>query len=162
MFRPLTTRVWRAVFEGEAHKLLNPASGRYGRWHYDHQPALYCSDTPDGCRVRIKSFAKETDASRVLLPINVTADRIVDLGCPTTRVALQTSLDDIHAFWKDSLTEGQISPTWALSDRLRALGAQGILSPSRSRPELTHVTLFTWNSEGGASVQASQEQPIPF
>lgn len=77
MFRPLTTRVWRAVFEGEVHKLLNPASGRYGH-------------------------------------------------------------------------------------HLRALGAQGTLSPSRSRPELTHVTLFIWNSEGGASVQTPQEQPIPF
>jgi RES domain-containing protein len=162
VFRPLTGRFWRAVFVGEEDYLLKPARGRFGRWHYEGQPALYCSDDPEGCRVSINSFAKPNDPERRLFPIEVSADRIVDLCDETTRGSLGVSLSDIHAFWNEYLANGQVSPTWVISDQLRDLGAQGLLSPSRSKPHLTHLTLFSWNAPGCASVKARLEQSIPF
>lgn len=162
MFKPLTGRFWRAVFEGNEDYLLEPARGRFGRWHYDAQPALYCSDTPDGCRVSINSFARSSDPPRVLYPIDVSADRIVDLRMKDTRLSLSTTLPDIHAFWTDYLEKGTVSPTWELSDRLRDLGAQGLLSPSRSKSELTHLTLFNWNTPTGATAAVRSERSIAF
>ena len=142
IFTPLIGRYWRAVFEGYEDYLLKPARGRFGRWHYDDQSALYCSDAPDGCRVSINSFAKADDPERILYPLYVHADRIVDLRSLEARTAFETDLPCIHAFWNDYLARDETSPTWHLSDRMRDAGAQGILAPSRSRPDLTHLTLL--------------------
>ena len=162
IFTPLTGRFWRAVFEGDEDHLIKPARGRCGRWHYDGQPAIYCSDVPDGCRVSINSFATAEDPKWIIYPVDVQADRIVDLREPEARKVFNTDLPSIHAFWNDYLARGETSPTWILSDRLRDAGAQGILAPSRSRPELTHLTLFDWNTENGALAEAQREQGISF
>ena len=43
--------------------------------------------------------------------------------------------------WQD-LRESGPSPTWAISDQLRAEGWQAMLYSSRSRPDLTHIVIF--------------------
>lgn len=161
-FAPLSGRFWRAIFEGDDAQLLKPAGAPAGRWHHNGQTALYCSMQPDACRVSINLFATADDPRRMIHLIEVTVDRIVDLRIPQIRDDLNTSLSDIHADWKEERTSGQPAATWLLSDRLRKLGAQGILSPSRSRPDLTHLTLFDWNSDTGASVKTTKEQPLSF
>jgi hypothetical protein len=48
---------------------------------------------------------------------------------------------ELGIVWQD-LRESGPSPTWAISDRLRAEGWQAMLYSSRSRPDLTHIVVF--------------------
>ncbi|WP_368074223.1 hypothetical protein [Curtobacterium sp. SGAir0471] len=36
--------------------------------------------------------------------------------------------------------------SWLVRDRLVALGADGLIDPSRKRPGLWHLVLFRWNT----------------
>lgn len=159
--RPLAGRFWRAGFIAHEADLLTPARAPEGRWHHGGQRALYLSGSPEGCQVALKVYLRESDGARAIYPLEVRADRVIDLRCAETRASLGTSLDEMHAFWADLLTQGRHSPTWSLGDRLRDMGAEGILTPSRSRPDLTHLTLFSWNAPQGPSVRR-EGAPLPW
>lgn len=150
--RPLAGRFWRSTFVETAHSLTQPASAPNGRWHHGGQTALYLSGSPEGCTVALKVYLRQDDLPRGIFPLDVIAQRIVDLRDARVRDAFEVSLTDIHAFWNDYVQAGETSPTWELSDQLRGLGVEGILSPSRSRPDLTHLTLFNWNTPDGPTV----------
>ena len=161
LLRPLTGRFWRAGFIAHEADLLTPARAPEGRWHHGGQQALYLSGSPEGCQVALKVYLRQDDGPRGIYPLDVSARRIADLRCPEARTSLGTSLDKIHAFWADLLDAGQHSPTWTLADRLRDMGADGLLTPSRSRPDLTHLTLFSWNEMHKAQVQRAGT-PLPW
>ena len=108
--------------------------------------------SPEGCRIALKVYERADDPQRGSFPVQVAADRIVDLRNADTRDGLAISLADIHAFWSDLCAEGHMPPTWVIADALRGQGADGILSPSRSRPDLTHLTLFRWNTDDAPTV----------
>ncbi|MDA5093648.1 RES family NAD+ phosphorylase [Aliiroseovarius sp. KMU-50] len=143
--KSLQGRFWRSIFLGQEENLLAPAKAPHGRWHYGGQKALYLSGSPEGCRVAVKAYQRSEDPPRGIFPIDVEADRIVDLRLPEIRNALGISLDDLHVFWATLHSEGIHPSTWRISDALRDEGADGVLTPSRSRPDLTHLTLFRWN-----------------
>lgn len=157
----VTGRFWRAGFLGQDEQLLAPAGAPNGRWHHDGQNALYLSGSPEGCQVALRAYVKPTDPSRGIFPFQTRAARVVDLRSPPTREQLQVKLNDLHVFWANLHAAGKTSPTWELADRLRASGVNGVLTPSRSRPDLTHLTLFHWNCENGPTVH-SDGPPIPF
>ncbi|WP_424944178.1 RES family NAD+ phosphorylase [Aliiroseovarius crassostreae] len=157
----LTGRFWRSVFFGQEEHLLTPARAPQGRWHHSDQPALYLSGTPEGCRVALKAYQTPDDPPRGIFPIDVHDARVIDLRAAATREALDMPLEDIHVFWATLHKAGNTVPTWQISDRLRGAGVDGILTPSRSRPELTHLTLFRWNRLGGAKVTQTGA-PLPF
>jgi RES domain-containing protein len=154
-------RYWRAGFLDRAAQLLNPAGAPHGRWHHHGQKALYLSGSPEGCQVALRVYVEKTDPPRGIFPFQISGARIVDLRDATTRAALGVPLPDIHAFWADIAAQGKVSPTWDLSDHLRDLGLDGLLSPSRSRPDLTHLTLFNWNAGNGPQV-IPDGKPEPF
>ncbi|WP_299926412.1 RES family NAD+ phosphorylase [uncultured Pelagimonas sp.] len=158
---PLSGRFWRSAFSGQEDTLLAPAQSPNGRWHQDGQKALYLSETPEGCRVALRVYVKDGDPARKIYPIQITHARLVDLRDPKVREAFDTRLSDLHVFWSDLMASGDPVPTWNLSDRLRKIGADGILTPSRSRPDLTHLTLFRWNIAGGPTVQQLGD-PLTF
>lgn len=160
-FKPVVGRFWRATFQGQEARLLSPARAPNGRWHHDGENALYLSATPEGCRVAVKAYQRPDDPPRVIFPLDVSAAHIVDLCAPSVRDALGMSLERIHVFWADLHAQGQFPPTWEISDQLRTAGAEGMLTPSRSRPELTHLTLFRWNENHAPAVRVAQN-PIPF
>lgn len=54
--------------------------------------------------------------------------------------------------WQNERSQGLPASTWVISDAARKAGADGLLSPSRSRPELTHLTLFRWNTYGAPTL----------
>ncbi|HCQ65841.1 MAG TPA: hypothetical protein DIU07_12125, partial [Rhodobacteraceae bacterium] len=54
-------------------------------------------------------------------------------------------------------TTGRQPASWALSDRARATGTEGMLYASRKRPDLTHLVLFRWNEPGGARLARTGE-----
>jgi RES domain-containing protein len=146
-------RYWRAGFLGQEAQLLAPAGAPQGRWHHSRQRALYLSGSPEGCQVALRVYVKPHDPPRGIFPFEVAEARVADLRDAGTRAALGATLEDIHAFWADLQAAGKPSPTWRLSDLLRGLGLDGLLSPSRSRPDLTHLTLFGWNGSSGARIR---------
>lgn len=154
-------RFWRATFLGQEDKLLTPAQAPRGRWHHSKQNALYLSGTPDGCRIAVKAYLQPNDPPRGIFPVEVSDARVLDLRDPATRDACSTSLADMHAFWADLHAFGHPSPTWDVSDKARASGVDGLLTPSRSRPDLTHLTLFRWNESEAAQLSITGN-PEPF
>ena len=143
---------FRMKFLHQAEDILGPARAPEGRFHHDGQRALYLSASPEGCVVASRMYMKPDDPPRGIFPVRVVSDRIVDL-----RDRLATDHFDIDvthraARWQEDRAAGRRAPTWDISDRARALGLHGMLYASRSDPRKTHLTLFDWNSEGGAEV----------
>ncbi|MDY7526362.1 RES domain-containing protein [Cryobacterium sp. 10I1] len=54
-------------------------------------------------------------------------------------------LADAVAPWQDIAKAGDEPSSWQVRRRLEALGANGLVDPSRKRPGLWHLTLFRWN-----------------
>ena len=121
--------IWRAAFEGQSPLIL--ASAPEGRFHHTGQTALYASLTPEGCRVAIRRYIAPDDPPGLIHPLHLEAERVIDMsGRP-----------ELGIVWQDLREKGP-SPTWAISDRLRAEGWQAMLYSSRSRPDLTHIVIF--------------------
>ena len=137
--------VFRAVFAGADPTA--PATGPVGRFHHSGQFAIYTSLTPEGCAVAIARYLRPDDPPRVVVPLQVQAARLADLrGRP-----------EVSVVWQDGWADGVPSPTWAVSDAVRAAGAEGMLYSSRSRPDLSHMVLFD------PAVILGQSRPIlPF
>ena len=152
LLNSISGRFWRSTFIGNESKIFEPASAPNGRWHHDGQRALYLSASPEGCRIALKVYQNSDDPDRGIFRVRVENAKIADLRRPEIRRALRTTLPEVHAFWADLMANGQTSPTWAISDALRKMGADRLLTPSRSRPDLTHLTLFNWNNTGGPSL----------
>ncbi len=137
--------IWRAAFKGQSP--LIPASAPEGRFHHGGQTALYASLTPEGCRVAIRRYISADDPPRLIHPLRFSADRVIDMsGRP-----------ELGIVWQDLRDNGP-SPTWAVSDRLRAEGWQAMLYSSRSRPDLTHIAIF----DVSATSLATEGESLPF
>lgn len=143
---------WRMMFTDWVNAVLLPARSPEGRFHYNGQPALYLSETPEGCVVASKRYIRASDPPRRIYPLRVTSGRIVDLrdGAATTHYNIDVTHRAAH--WQKIRATGAPSPTWTISDRVRALNLDGILYASRSHPGMTHLTLFTWNNDGNTTV----------
>jgi len=97
--------------------------------------ALYTSCTEEGAGVAIKRYLNAGDPARIIVPLQIIANRIYD-----TRETDHSSQASV--VWQDSVARGEPAPTWGYSDTAREAGAQGMLYSSRSRPDLTHFVLF--------------------
>ena len=124
---------WRLIDAAAVERAALPVGSPEGRFHHDGQPAIYTSLTPEGCGIAIRRYLRADDAPRVLLPLTVAADRLVDLRGAGAAPSV---------VWQDIRASGAPAPTWALSDAARDRGAQGLLYRSRSRPDLVHLVLF--------------------
>ena len=138
---------------------LAPAGHPQGRSHHSGQPALYPSASPEGCRVAVKRYRRANDPERVIVPLQVSA-RIVDLRDAGATARLRIDTTHRAAEWQPIFEATGTSPTWAISDRVRELGLDGMLYASRSQPDMTHLTLFQWNVPGAAQVdRAGPDMP---
>ncbi len=136
--------VWRAVFAGADP--LAPVGNPEGRFHHAGQWAIYTSLTPEGCAVAIRRYLRAGDPPRVVVPLDLRPLRLAD---GRGRV-------ELSAVWQDIRAGGAPAPTWAFPDAARAEGAEGMLYSSRSRPDLTHLVLFS------PAVLAGAGAPQPF
>lgn len=132
---PFSSIVWRIMFANQSEQSCEPVDSPIGRFHHGEQVALYTSCTEEGAGIAIKRYLKPDDAERMILPLQVNADRIYDIR-KTDSVKLASIV------WQDSVEKGEPAPTWYFSDTAREAGAQGMLYASRSRPDLTHLVLF--------------------
>ena len=149
----LTGRFFRMKFCHEADDALGPARAAEGRSHYGGQPALYLSETERGTVIATARYVRDDDPPRAMFPLWVEGARVVDLRDATATAELEIDTTHRAAEWQDIRAKGLPSPTWAISDRVRELGLDGMLYASRSQPDLTHLTLFRWNVPGAAQVR---------
>ena len=156
----LSGTYYRMKFLHEAEDVLGPVQSPEGRSHYDGQSALYLSETPEGCQIATRIYRTADDPPRGIFPLLVTGARVVDLRNPVATEALGIDTTHRQAHWQEIRKNGQRSPTWDISDRVRELGLDGMLYESRSKPSLAHLTLFRWNALGGPSVERTGD-PLP-
>ncbi|MBX2837041.1 MAG: RES family NAD+ phosphorylase [Gammaproteobacteria bacterium] len=127
--------VWRILFADLSKQTSEPVRSPVGRFHHSGQVALYSSCTEEGAGVAIKRYVKSNDPERIIVPLQVVADRIYDIR----RTSFSKSASIV---WQNCVEKGEPAPTWRFSDSARNAGAQGMLYASRSRPDLTHLVLF--------------------
>ena len=149
----LTGRFYRMKFLHEAEDILGPARAAEGRSHHGGQRALYLSETPEGTIVATARYVAENDPPRAIFPLWLEGARVVDLRDAAATAAWGIDTTHRAAEWQAIRARGLPSPTWAISDRVRELGLDGMLYASRSQPDLTHLTLFRWNEPGAAAVR---------
>lgn len=125
--------VWRILFQSQANAPLAPARAPEGRFHHSGQVALYASLSPEGAGIAIRRYVSDGDPQRVLQRVKVTKAHMIDL-----RGRAEASI-----VWQDIFDRLGNSPTWQFSDQARASGADGVIYSSRSRPDLSHLVLFT-------------------
>jgi hypothetical protein len=132
---PFSGLVWRIIFADHFGKVCEPVSSPVGRFHHSEQVALYTSCTEEGAGVAIKRYVTSNDPARIIVPLQINADRVYDIR--KTNMSSRASV-----VWQDCVAEGDRAPTWAFSDAAREAGAQGMFYASRSRPDLSHFVLF--------------------
>lgn len=162
----VTGPFYRLKFLHEAEDILGPARAPYGRSHVPGQKALYLSGSPEGTVIASRIYMKPGDPPRGIFTLRVSGARIVDLRDQEAAEHFGIDVRLRVIDWQAYRDRGEHSPTWTISDRIRALGLDGMIYASRSDPENTHhLTLFRWNEPGrpkvvqnGAPIAWQQEQ----
>lgn len=176
-FRPQTQREWHAVHDSEPavqrdshgpfcsvrgtfYRAVDPAfrgealngSRSEGRFSPRNHPALYLSASREGVAAAMLAHTDSASPDRQMLVFDVVASHIADLRDTATMASLGVDVDGAAAPWQDHVAAGRTPTSWKVRETLLELGAQGLIDPSRKRPGLWHLTLFTWNQPGAGSV----------
>ncbi len=158
----VTGPFYRMKFLSEADDILGPARAPHGRSHTPGQTALYLSGSAEGTVIASRIYMKPDDPPRGIFTLRVEGARIIDLR--DARAADHHGIDtSVRAIdWQAYRDRGERSPTWDISDRVRALRLDGMIYASRSDPENTHhLTLFKWNEEHAPNVTL-MGKPTPW
>ncbi len=123
-----------------------------GRYSSPGQPALYLSASPEGVEAAMAAHRTTGSPARAVLAFEVEADRIFDLRNHRQCAAASIEPTDAQAPWQEAATQGGEPPSWRVANRLRDLGANGLIDPSRKAPVLWHLVLFNWNADGAPRV----------
>ncbi|NOR64023.1 MAG: RES domain-containing protein [Rhodobacteraceae bacterium] len=145
----LSGSFYRLIDAARAGEFLSPARSPEGRFHHGGQQAMYLSETPEGCHVAMAYYAQAGDPAQALAALELSNAMIIDLRDPAQCARLGIDPSNANNRWQNERAEGLSASTWVISDAARMAGADGMLSPSRSRPALTHLTLFSWNRPNG-------------
>lgn len=124
------------------------SSGRYSR---PDEPTLYLSSSAEGVDAAMIAHQQERAAALEIVEIDVEASGIVDFRDAAVLDRAGIDLADAMAPWHDVAASGGTPSSWMVRDRLIALGANGLIDPSRKRPGLWHLVLFRWN-DGDAPI----------
>ena len=147
--------------EGSFYRAVDPAyrdaalagSRAAGRYSPPEVPTLYLSSSPEGVAAAMIAHTDERTPGREVLQFNVEANRIVDLRDHEALKSAGISPADAAADWQRAVAAGGTPPSWKVREALQSLGANGLIDPSRKRPQLWHLTLFNWNADGAPSVR---------
>lgn len=127
------------------------------RFNRKGQDALYLSRDEESARVAIGQYVTEDTRQRLLLTFSVSQCSLLDLRSDEARdICLLASQS-----WLNALRRGEEPSSWIAADKIRSLGYDGLIDPSRRRPGLWHITLFRWNDENGPQVtRLGEPKPI--
>lgn len=132
--------------------LLLAGSRQAGRYSRPDQPTLYLSSSREGVAAAMIAHADSRTSALEVVELSVAASDIVDLRDPDAIHAAGIDLADAVAPWQEIAKAGGTPSSWRVRDRLEAVGATGLIDPSRKRPGLWHLTLFRWNEPGAPTV----------
>lgn len=146
---------------GTFHRAVDPrfrasviaGSRSAGRYSRADEPTLYLSSSVEGVEAALVAHPDTRATAPMIVEVDVTASRIVDPRDPSARSAAGVELEDATAPWPQTVADGGVPASWLVRDRLVALGADGLIDPSRKRPGLWHLVLFRWNTDGAPEVQ---------
>jgi len=124
-----------------------------GRFHAPGQPALYMSPTAEWAAIGLSTHAMRDGDSRVVVPLDVTWAEVIDLRNGADCRAAGVSPKDADAPWRDRGLEGEKPKPWTLADRVRFIGCDGLIDPSKLKKGAWHLVLFEWNQPNRPEVR---------
>ncbi|QWC85384.1 RES family NAD+ phosphorylase [Nocardioidaceae bacterium] len=142
---------YRAVAAAFRDRALS-GSREAGRYSRPDQPTLYLSASRDGVEAALRSHGG-LDDSRDVVAVSVTASSVLDLRDGFSLRSAGLEVSDALSPWKDIVSAGGEPPSWAFRDSAEALGAHGLIDPSRQEPGLWHLVLFAWNRDNTATAR---------
>jgi RES domain-containing protein len=138
-----------------AHRAAALAGSRSaGRYSPPTVPTLYLSASPEGVAAAMIAYTGARNPTLDVLRFEVVADRIVDLRAHEPLRSIGIDPADAAADWQETVAAGGSPPSWRVRAALEQLGAHGLIDPSRRRPDLWHLVLFSWNRDGAPCVSA--------
>ncbi|MES2542438.1 MAG: RES family NAD+ phosphorylase [Pseudomonadota bacterium] len=141
--RHLDGLFYRIVPAARADQALAPAVSPEGRFHQSGQPTLYVSPRPDWAEHAIPTYVRDTDPPLVINEQRLTT-KVLDLRDPVQCKAAQMEPTLAAIPWLPQRAQGLPASSWTVSDRARALGADGMIYTARSEPSRWHLVLFRW------------------
>jgi RES domain-containing protein len=152
---PLVTirgRFYRAVDpDFEDHALAGSRTA--GRYSPPDRATLYLSSSPDGVAAAMIAHTDERVPDLRVLAFDVEAHHVADLRDTAAMATLGVDPSDAAADWQADVAAGRTPRPWTVRERLERAGAAGLIDPSRKRPGLWHLTLFSWNVDASATVR---------
>lgn len=151
-------RLWSRV-AGQFYRAVDPEhrgealKGAHlaGRYSPTGRSTLYLSSSREGVAAAMVAH-QSTRSALVLVTVEVHASRIVDLRDRAACQAAGVDLEDAVAPWQEVLKAGGEPSSWRVRRQLDAIGANGLIDPSRKSPGLWHLTLFQWNRSEAPTV----------
>jgi len=149
-----------AKVDGVFYRAVDPAyrdsalsgSRHPGRYSSTAQPTLYLSASRDGVAAAMRAHEDNRSGHLEIVSMHVAADRICDLRNASALAAMGLELEDAVAPWQEVVAAGGSPSSWSIRNRLEALGAKGLIDPSRKAPGLWHLVLFSWNQDDSPTV----------
>lgn len=92
--------VWRIMFAEQLEYAANSVQSPIGRFHHSGQTALYTSLTEIGATTTIRRYVEPEDAKRVIIQLDINADKIFDIR--KTDYASRASV-----VWQDCIEKGE-------------------------------------------------------
>ena len=145
---PLSLPLWRMI--GIRHQ-FSPTSGEGarlygGRWNRKGHSALYLAGD---AVTAVAEYYQGLPKPGTLVPYHLDASAIADLTNATAGPCDARVAEALAANWKAmALLDGKTPPSWALTEELIAVGAQGALVPSVQNPGGRNLVLWQWHEKG--------------
>ena len=134
-----------------------PGPDSAGRYHRPGQPALYIACEVDWAVIATARYMADEPVPRVAVPLRVSEAFLLDQRDGATCRRLGIDAEASRTRWQIDLAEGREPLSWANSDVARAIGADGVVDPSRGILDGWYVALFRWNAPGAPVVELDGE-----
>lgn len=155
MFAPVVSGTFYRAIDPQFRGTAIAGSRSAGRYSRPNQPTLYLSSSVEGVEAAMIAHKDDRAEELEIIELKVEASRIVDLRDVAALATLGITQAEAAAPWQEAARSGRTPPSWIVRDRLVALGANGLIDPSRKRPGLWHLVLFRWNLTDAPVVQVS-------
>ncbi|TPG12716.1 RES family NAD+ phosphorylase [Sphingomonas oligophenolica] len=146
-------RFYRSMIATRADAVIDaPGPISAGRYHRPGEPALYITREPEWAGIAVRRYSVEDGLPRVIVPVDLSEARVFDQRDAAACASLGIDPDRSNQDWRAALAAGEEPGSWVAADRVRRIGADGIVDRSRSINGGWHVALFRWNGIGGPTV----------
>lgn len=152
IFTRVSGRFYRAVDRAYLQAAITGSRGG-GRYSPPDRPALYLSASREGVSAAMQAHSGAGAPERVVIALDVVADRIFDLRDERACAAAGVTTADAFAPWQEMIERGDRPSSWTVRERVESLGADGLIDPSRTAPGLWHLVLFRWNQAGAPDIR---------